>query len=420
MVSNQVPGRLPRAELSRIVSTATLLVALAALSACSLLQRGDGKGTVAAPKPASREAAATQTDEPQNAIDAALAAGDSGAASTETNTLTSTGPVLKDGAPKSYTVKRGDTLWDISSMFLRDPWLWPEIWYVNPNVENPHLIYPGDVLALAYGANGSPQIRLQSGGAARVHPLVRSSPLDGPIASIPYGAIAAFLGRPSVVSKEELRKAPRVVALRDHHMIAGAGHEIYVQGQTEGEGARYSVVRVGEALRDPDNGDVLGYSGTYLSTVRVERVGKTASEPTKALITESARETAQDDLLFVDDSTGKAELIPHAPPTDVNGRIISVVDGVLLIGQYQVVAINRGKQHGLEPGHVLAIDEAGEVVRSPCGKADGMLCFGSHKLQLPDERAGTMLVFKTYDRMSYALVVNTIMPVRVADRVRNP
>jgi LysM repeat protein len=420
MVSNQVSGRLPAAAASRILAIAGLGLALILLGACSLLGSKDRKETVATPRPANRELATTQADEPQSAIDAAIAASESGAAGSEASTVTSTGPVLKDGAPKTYTVKRGDTLWDISSMFLRDPWLWPEIWYVNPNVENPHLIYPGDVLALAYGANGSAQIRLQSGGAARVHPLVRSSPLDGPIASIPYGAIAAFLGRPSVVSKDELRKAPRVVALRDHHMVAGAGHEIYVQGPTDGAGARYSVVRVGEALKDPDNGDVLGYSGTYLSTVRVERVGKTASEPTKALIMESARETAQGDLLFVDDSTGKAELIPHAPPTDVDGRIISVVDGVLLIGQYQVVAINRGKQHGLEPGHVLAIDEAGEIVRSPCGKGDSMLCFGSKNLRLPDERAGTMLVFKTYDRMSYALVVNTTTPVRVADRVRNP
>jgi hypothetical protein len=215
------------------------------------------------------------------------------------------------------------------------------------------------------------------------------------------------------VSKEDLRGAPEVVALRDSHMVAGAGHEVYVRGETEGEGSRYNVVRVGQALRDPDDGDVLGYMGTYTGTVRIERPGK----PTKALITESARETAEGDLLFVDDSKGTAELVPHAPPRDVDGRIISVVDGVLLIGQYQVVAINRGTKHGLEPGHVLAIDEAGQVVRTACRKK---VCFGKKNLRLPDERAGTMLVFKTYERMSYALIVSTTTPVRVADRVRNP
>jgi LysM repeat protein len=407
MVSNQMGGRRPVAALPLMLAAAGFAV----LAGCA--SSGDKAAPVAA-RPASSAAVRTAAEEPQTSIDAALAAGDSG--SSEATSVATSGPVLKPGAPKSYTVQRGDTLWDISSMFLRDPWLWPEIWYVNPNVENPHLIYPGDVLALAYGADGSPQIRLESGGAARVHPLVRSSPLDGPIASIPYAAIASFLGRPSVVSKEDLRKAPQVVALRDRHMVAGAGHEIYVKGQTEGDGSRYSVVRVGAPLRDPDDGDVLGYMGTYTSTVRVERVGS----PTKALITESARETAEGDLLFADEAERAAELIPHAPPSNVDGQIISVVDGVLLIGQYQVVAINRGTRHGLEPGHVLAIDEAGQVVRTPCGKGDSFLCFGSKNLKLPDERAGTMLVFKTFERMSYALIVNTTTPVRVADRVRNP
>ncbi|MEO7773174.1 MAG: LysM peptidoglycan-binding domain-containing protein [Steroidobacteraceae bacterium] len=387
-----------------------LAAGLSLLAGCTWLG-GKEEAPTSAPVPRN-EAPIAQGEEPQTSIDAALASGEAG---NETQSV-SAGPVLNASAPKSYTVQRGDTLWDIASVFLRDPWLWPEIWYVNPKVENPHLIYPGDVLALAYGADGSPQIRLESGGAARVHPLVRSSPLDGPIASIPYGAIVSFLGRPSVVSKEDLHMAPHVVALRDSHMVAGAGHEIYVKGTVDGEGSRYNVVRVGEALKDPDGGDVLGYMGTYTGTVRVERVG----DPSKALITESARETTDGDLLFVDDASGTAELIPHAPQSDVQGQIISVVDGVYLIGEYQVVAINRGKKHGLEPGHVLAADEAGKTVRSPCRRSDGLLCFGKKNVKLPDERAGTMLVFKVYERMSYALVVNTISPLRVADRVRTP
>src|SRR5690606_14783060 len=138
-------------------------------------------------------------------------------------------PQLAPDAPKSYTVRRGDTLWDIASMFLRDPWLWPEVWYVNPQVENPHLIYPGDVLALAYGAGGTPQIRLQSGGPARLNPRLRSSPLDGAIPSIPYSAISAFLSRPTVLTEEQIRNAPHVLALRDGRLAAGAGNEVYVR-----------------------------------------------------------------------------------------------------------------------------------------------------------------------------------------------
>ncbi|MET0280628.1 MAG: LysM peptidoglycan-binding domain-containing protein [Steroidobacteraceae bacterium] len=367
-----------------------------------------------APRPLSVPAAAAD-QAPETAIDAALAREGSGPAPAAAPAAA--GPVLNPNAPLSYTVKRGDTLWDISAMFLRDPWLWPEIWHVNPTVSNPHLIYPGDVLTLAYGADGRPQISLARGDAVHVYPLVRSSAADGPISSIPYEAIASFLGRPSIISKDDLLHAARVAGLRDSHLVASIGHDIYVKGLEERGPGRYSVVRLGEELKDPQTGKVLGYMGTFAASAQVDTVAKLS----KAAVVESSRETVAGDLVFAEDlQTVSTDIVPHAPAGDVDGQIMAVVDGVSLIGQYQVVAINRGSRHGLETGHVLAIDQKGEVVMDGgCKRTGTSWCLGK-SLQLPDERAGTMLVFKTYDAMSYALIVATTAPVRVADRVRTP
>ncbi|MEP7312589.1 MAG: LysM domain-containing protein [Pseudomonadota bacterium] len=421
MVSNQV---LAQAEMGRdsrrpgaLLRVAACGIALVLASGCSLFQSSE-KPTAA--RPVQNQVAAADADVgPQNAIEAALARGDvSSETSSSSTTSAGNGPVLNPNAPKSYTVQRGDTLWGISAMFLRDPWLWPEIWYVNPAVQNPHLIYPGDVLALAYGSDGRPQIRLERGGAARVSPLVRSSAIDGPIATIPFAAISAFLGRPSVISKAEARTAPTVVAVRDRHVVGGAGHDVYVRGLGDKAPGRYNVMHLGDPLKDPATGKTLGYMGVYTAAARVE---STEGKLSKALLTESARETQAGDLLFPDDTQAHRDIIPHAPPADLDGQIVSVVDGVTLIGQYQVVAINRGTKHGLEPGHVLAIDEAGEVVRDrTCVTTLTKWCMTGRNVKLPDERAGTMLVFKTYENMSYALTVSLTVPVRVADRVRAP
>ncbi|MEO6080924.1 MAG: LysM peptidoglycan-binding domain-containing protein [Steroidobacteraceae bacterium] len=324
---------------------------------------------------------------------------------------------MNSNAPRSYTVKRGDTLWDISAMFLRDPWLWPEIWHVNPAVQNPHLIYPGDVLTLAYGANGEPQISLTRGNVVRVQPLIRSTPLEGPIATIPFDAIKAFLGKPSIVSQDDLKNAPRVAGLRDRHLVAGAGHEFYVKGMRNLGPGRYSVVRVGEQLKDPESGKVLGYMGTYTGAARIDQI----NELSKAQLIDSARETTTGDLLFAEDAQNvSSDLLPRSPPAGVHGQIMAVVDGVKLIGSYQVVAINRGSKHGLEAGHVLAIDEVGEVVADESCKQSRWAFCGNKTIQLPSERAGTLLVFKTYEQMSYGLVLDATVPLRVLDQVRTP
>ena len=405
-----------------LLRTAACGLALLLASGCSLLPRHETP-VAAAPAPKAVSAPVDQAPQP-TAIEAALARGD---------VVNSNAPLpvadapaqevaLNPDAPKQYTVKRGDTLWDISAMFLRDPWLWPEIWDVNPAIANPHLIYPGDVLTLAYRANGAPVIHLERGtalaGSTRVEPIVRSTALEGAIPTIPYAAISAFLGKPSLITREQARHAPHVVTPRDHHVAVGAPAEVYVAGLAGAAAGRYNVVRLGEPMKDPKTGKLLGYMGIYTGTARVD----TTAKITKAVLMDSSRETQPGDLLFAEEPQTTHDILPRAAPANIDGQIMSVVDGVTMIGQYQVVAINRGAKQGLQPGHVLAIDESGEVVHDKsCAQRGQNFCFGGGPtVRLPNERAGTLLVFKTYDDVSYGLTVSVTAPVRIADHVRAP
>ncbi len=333
---------------------------------------------------------------------------------------------LAPDAPARYTVQRGDTLWDLSARFLQDPWRWPDLWHANPQVKNPDLIYPGDELVLSY-VNGQPQLTLQraaqSAEVVHLSPEMRGSPLRDAIPAIPYEVIAAFMSRPTVVAKEDLKLRPYVVALRDQRLVAAAGGRVFARLVPKVPvGTRYSIVHVGEALRDPDTGNKLGYQGTFAGIGRLEKGG----DPATLLITESARETLDGDLLFDEKLDLPLDFIPHAPKKPVHGSIISVVDGVSVIGQYQVVVINRGRLDGLEPGHVLAIHQAGERIRDGGPKQPVTTWTAAFRdgfargVRLPTEHAGTFLVFKTYPRLSYGLIVQADIPLRVGDTVRNP
>jgi hypothetical protein len=330
---------------------------------------------------------------------------------------------LAPNAPDSYVVKRGDTLWGIAKVFLRDPWYWPEIWQVNPQVQNPHLIYPGDTLRLVF-IEGQPKIvlqpGLQRGDSARVVPRVRSQPLEAAVTTIPYETVAAFMSKPTVLSKDQIKDAPYVVATRDMHVVMADGDTLYARGFTNpaAVGTHYNVVRVGDALRDPDDNRVVGYDGIYNGAGRVVRAG----DPATLILTNSARETEMGDKLFQSGVDVPLDFIPSPPKTEVNGRIMAVSDGVTVIGQYQVVVINRGAQDGLNPGTVLAVYQAGDKIRDT--QSQGFLR-GDSKLiaasvQLPDERIGTFMVFKTFDRMSYGLIMEAKNMIRVADKVENP
>ncbi|HEY8521485.1 MAG TPA: LysM peptidoglycan-binding domain-containing protein [Gammaproteobacteria bacterium] len=330
---------------------------------------------------------------------------------------TQSSPVLNPRHPERYVVQPGDTLWDIAAMFLRDPWYWPEIWQINQQIENPHLIFPGDILSLAYLDDGRPVIQLERGPTAaglveRLSPRVRSEPLEEAIPTIPYETLRAFLSRPVVLPEDDLDGLPYIVAQREG-LMGSDGRDVYTRAYREelAEGAMYHVVRAGEKLVDPDTKDVLGYQGIYIGQGRVRRSG----DPSTLTLIDTEREALVGDYLVEEDSVEPVNFLPRAPETDVDGSIISVIDGVSLIGQYQVVILNRGSAHGLEPGHVLRAYKRGRVVRDDVGR--GVF---REKVRLPDEPAGTMMVFRTFDRLSYALVMEANSALAVLDSVRNP
>lgn len=399
------------------------LVLSVMLAACSLLH-GSRQSAPSTPESTSAPASpAPSADAGQTATEAAVATADTGAPQASAAPV----PQLNPNAPMTYTVKRGDTLWGIASMYLRDPWDWPEVWYINPHVRNPHLIYPGDKLALAYDSNGRPQVRLVEGSALRLEPRLRSYPITAAIPTIPYSAIASFLERPTVLTQEEVEAAPHVVAFRNEHVIAGSGHIAYIRGLGADEHARYSVIHVAEKLRDPDTGHALGYLGIYTATALISQP---MTDPARATLIDTSRETLRGDKLISTDTQLPLNLEPRAPATQVNGKIAWIVGdtGVSdLAGQYDIVVINRGSDQGLEVGNVLEVDEAGEEVRDTYGAHAGVLrhlgAMGSSlapRVRLPNERSGTLLIFKTYARVSFGLIVGASDTISVGDIVRNP
>ncbi len=326
---------------------------------------------------------------------------------------------LASGHPDEYTVREGDTLWDIAATFLKDPWYWPEVWYVNPQVENPHLIYPGDVLALVT-IDGQQRITNIRASTYRLSPQARVTPIDESIASIPYETIAAFLSKGLVLEKSEVDDLAYILSIRDGRMMAAAGNDVYVRGgDAAATGTRYSVVHVSDALIDPDDGRTVGYQGLYVGEGALTRGG----DPATISLTDTSREALRGDRLIPESVAIPLNFFPKAPDYDIDGRIISVVDGVTLIGQYQVVVMNRGSSDGLAPGDVLTVFQTGDVVRDRYASGSFLskasLSRGE-KVRLPDEEAGTVMIFKVYDRIGYGLVMEAYGDIHVHDAVRNP
>ncbi|MES9919433.1 MAG: LysM domain-containing protein [Candidatus Thiodiazotropha sp.] len=314
---------------------------------------------------------------------------------------------LNPSHPERYTVVKGDTLWDISSMFLRDPWLWPEVWYVNPQIENPHRIYPGDEIVLTY-RDGRPVLQLSRKNS--LSPRVRATPLDQAIPTIPIDAIAPFLTRPYVVGENELEKAPYIVHFLDDHIVGGAGISYYARSIMEERPIQYAVVRPEKPYKDPDTGEVLGYEALYVGTSELKRTG----DPAKLLLTSSDMEAIIGDRLIKEqEDEPLIDFQPRVPENPIEGRIISVLNGVTQIGQYNVVVLNKGANVGLEAGHVLRILQGGEAIRDIV-KGRG------ETVTLPLEEADHLMVFRTFEKVSFALVMDATKPLHVLDWVRTP
>jgi nucleoid-associated protein YgaU len=325
---------------------------------------------------------------------------------------------LKPGHPDVYTVVKGDTLWHISGRFLEKEWLWPEIWQINPQVANPHLIYPGDQIALVY-VDGQPRLQLQRGVAGRtvkmtpsdtvsLSPMIRSEPLETAIPAIGMDAIQGFLIDNRIVEPVMIDSAPYILQGEGERLVLGAGDRLYARGMlTDNES--YNFVRRGPLYIDPETQEVLGQEATYIG------LGKAVSqsEDIATISVISTREEVQigDRVLPTEERRVSSTFFPSAPDTEINGEILAVMGGVSQVGQYDVVVVNRGEREGLKPGNVLAIYQRGALVR------DRVV---NETLRLPSERAGVLMVFRTFEKLSYGLVMMTERPLATTDEVRNP
>jgi hypothetical protein len=333
---------------------------------------------------------------------------------------------LARNAPDRYVVVKGDTLWGISARFLNDPWRWPDVWGLNKEeIKNPHWIYPGDVVVLDFTGK-TPRLHKEGAGGnghdgsdsewrlmdAKLSPSIRKQTLaSSAISSIPASAIQPFLVKPLVVGEQELNAAPTLVAGPENRVVLSAGDTAFAKGVTLADGAGWSVFRPGRSLTDPDTKELLGREAIYLGDAQISEFGEVST----VLLTTSTQEIAPGDRLAKAPPPLPLSYVPHAPGNSIKGRVIAGPDGsVSEIGSLQVVIINRGRREGMEIGHVLALYRDRPLV-TPANAVDP-----KEKLKLPAERYGIVFIFRVFEKVSYALVMNSTRPVNVLDVVQTP
>ncbi|MGV8920305.1 MAG: LysM peptidoglycan-binding domain-containing protein [Pseudomonas sp.] len=319
---------------------------------------------------------------------------------------------LKEGHPENYTVVKGDTLWDISGKFLSEPWKWKEIWRANPQIANPDLIYPGDRLTLIW-VDGQPRLvvnRGESRGTIKLSPTVRSTPMAEAIPSIPLGAINAFLLSNRIIDDpEDFNKAPYIVAGNAESVLSGVGDRVYARGKFDSAHSVYGIFRQGKTYTDPVSGKFLGINADDIGSGEV--IAREGDISTLMLQRSNQEVRVADHLFASEERPVNSTFFPSTPQTTIDGLIIDVPRGVTQIGVMDVVTLNRGKRDGLAEGDVLAIYKTGEQVR------DQVV---GDRIKIPDERAGLLMVFRTYENLSYGLVLHATRSLAVLDKVRNP
>jgi hypothetical protein len=386
-----------------------------------------------------------------------------GLASSQAPAAAATMNDLQADAPSEYTVQKGDTLWAISGRFLKEPWKWPQLWQMNRDqIKNPHLIYPGDIIKLDRSGM-SPSLSLVGGDAAaalgnvvKAEPRTRVLPLSTAVPTIPGNAIGPFLTQPLVLNAGELETYPYIIATEEERVIVGAGNLAYVSGLKSGDPVNWQVFRQGEAMVDPDSGETLGYEAIHVADARVKRFGS----PSTVEITRAKQEVNANDRLMPARESTFPSYVPRAPDKPIKGTIISVNGGVSDLSQYAIVAINRGSRDGVEVGHVLATMRKGELAyRTRSGRpplledilgSTGPLSFNIEvtpnpvipetkiagqepqsaapsdggnayrAVTLPDERSGLLIIFRTFEKLSYGMILKAVRPISVGDVVQTP
>lgn len=369
-----------------------------------------------------------------------LVTGVSSFGQTETTEVVEKGDVvqLRPDHPDRYVVQRGDTLWDIASRFLQSPWNWPKIWTINEQIANPHLIYPGDVLVLRF-VGGRPQVTVAerpaqvapegaapqgaveappvvreyegvqgapSGRVTKLSPRIIEKPLEKPIPTISPDEILPFLSKPLVVDKNELKKAGYVTIGLDDRIALGDNSEFYARGLKNTDAEVYQLYRRGQRIRDGRK--TLGYEAIYLGDARMLEPG----DPSRLVVTKVKQEILPTDSLLVAPAREPLPyFFPHAPEKDVKGRIITAFESLSELGPYTIVTVNLGQEDGVDEGTVLRIMRNAGKRKDPVRRG---------KYQLPPEESGLMMVFRSFEQVSYGLVINATRPIHIDDDVITP
>ncbi len=324
-----------------------------------------------------------------------------------------TRPELRSDAPDRHVVVKGDTLWDISGKFFKDPWKWPYIWGMNKDsIKDPHWIYPGDVIVLDRASGtlriGEPGAAItgSSDGVIKLSPKARAGhSTHDAIPSIPASAIEPFLSQPLAIEEGALKDAPTLIGAREGRVILSA-HDIgFVKGLSQDKGSKWQIYRPGKTFTDPETDEALGIEAIYLGNAEVTAFADVST----VAITKSVQEINQGDRLVAPSGAAANTYLPRAPGGNISTRVISVYGGVSQAGQNTVITLNKGARDGLESGHVLALYRKGEDVKNE-----------GEKFTLPDERYGLVFVFRVFDKVSYALVMQTRLPVQLLDRAQTP
>ncbi len=336
---------------------------------------------------------------------------------------------FRPDAPDKHVVVKGDTLWDISGAFLRNPWCWPQVWGMNRDeIRNPHWIYPGQTIwfdrARGRLSLQQPGSGLDGGDGRDAPPLTRLSPqvrseslARDAVPAIPAGAIEPYLTQPLVVEADELAGAPRIAASQEGRVYLGEGDRVYVHGAIGSESV-FQVFRPGAALKDPQTGQVRAHEAAFLGTVKLLKPAAPGVDVHTFQVTNTLQEMGVGDLLVPAPPTPVRNYVPHAPLQAIDGRIMSIYSGVTYAGQSQVVTVNRGTVDGLDVGAVLQLYHLGKTVADP--QSRGFLGLGRQQLKLPDEQYGSLFIFRVFKNVSYGLVMQVTAPVQVGDVAKSP
>jgi hypothetical protein len=342
---------------------------------------------------------------------------------------------IRDDAPASYVVKKGDTLWDISALYLNEPWLWPQLWQMNPQIDNPHLIFPGNTLTLVYDAQGQPRLMVND-NVKRLSPGIRKTMKgDDAISTLPLSMIRHYLTFEQALDEEKIAALPYILGSNANVKNSVGDHTIYAKGVLE-PGASYAVYRKGKPYVDLETGDVLGFETKLIATARAFRAGREATDdtPTEAAslnVLSVKREIKQGDRVMpaLEGQALPAFFIMQKPDFDINGTIIDTTSDLREFSKWDIVVLNRGNLNDLKAGHMLGIyrnsptvidSEDGPVYVEDASKLQKMFKnFGDSTITLPREKVGELMVFKVSERVSFAIVTQTQRPIRVGDTIAN-